>query len=142
MKLHSKIVAGLAVLALGLLPAAAGAVSYHPEYQPEHPSHPGYHPEPPSHPPTAPKGHAYGYYCKGFSKKHVKGEKGTPFSQCVHAMKQADNNDDMKAKKACKAFKGQKHVKGQKGTPFSRCIKGVNQLRREQAATVATSAVA
>jgi hypothetical protein len=63
MKLHPKLALGLAVLALGLLPALAGAVSYQPpEYQPEHPTKPT--PEP--------KGHAYGFYCKGFSKKHVK----------------------------------------------------------------------
>jgi hypothetical protein len=35
---------------------------------------------------TAPNGNAYGVYCKGFSKKHVKGTKGTPFSRCVKAM--------------------------------------------------------
>src|SRR6476659_7462377 len=29
---------------------------------------------------------AYGHYCQGQSKKHVKGTKGTPFSQCVTAM--------------------------------------------------------
>ena len=28
---------------------------------------------------------AYGRYCKGLSKKHVKGEKGTEFSRCVKA---------------------------------------------------------
>ena len=135
MKLHPKLAVGLAVLAMGLVPAMAGAVSYQPEYQPEHPPHP----------PTtnAPKGHAYGYYCKGFSKKHVKGQQGTPFSQCVHAMKVADHNENVSAKKACKTFKGQKHVPhGDKGTPFSRCIKGVNELRREKAATVTSSAVA
>jgi len=136
MKLHAKFVAGLAVLALAVLPATAGAVSYHPEYQPEHP---------PTPPPAAqPQGHAYGFYCQGFSKKHVKGEKGTPFSQCVHAMKQADHNENLNAKKACQAFKGQKHTPhGDKGTPFSRCVKGVNQLRKEQrqeeAAGVTTS---
>jgi hypothetical protein len=129
MKLQLKLALGLAVLALGLVPALAGATSYQPEYQPEHPPHP-----------TAPKGHAYGFYCKGFSKKHVKGEQGTPFSQCVHAMKVADHNDDVSARKACKAFKGQKHTAhGDKGTAFSRCIKGVNQLRREEAATVSAS---
>ncbi len=135
MKLHSKLVAGLTVLALALAPATAGAVSYQPEYHPEHPPHPT----------TAPKGHAYGYWCKqqGFSKKHVKGQKGTPFSQCVHALKVADNNDQKTAKQACKAFKGQKHVPhGDKGTPFSRCIKSVNQMRSEKAATVTASSVA
>jgi hypothetical protein len=132
MKLHPKLAVVLAVLALGLVPALAGATSYQPEYTPEHP---------PS--PEAPKGHAYGYYCKGFSKKHVDGQKGTPFSQCVHAMKVAHNNEEKSAREACKAFKGQKHVAhGDKGTPFSRCIKGVNQLRKEEAATVTTSVVA
>ena len=133
MKLHPKLAVGLAVLAMGLVPAMAGAVSYQPEYQPEHPPHPT----------TAPKGHAYGYWCKkqGFSKKHVKGQKGTPFSECVHAMKVADHNDEVTARKACKTFKGQKHVPhGDKGTPFSRCIKGVNEMRREKAAAVTTSA--
>lgn len=132
MKLHAKLATLLAAFALALVPAVAGATSYEPEYHPEHPTHP-----------EAPKGHAYGYYCKGFSKKHVKGEKGTPFSQCVHAMKVADHNEGTTARKACKAFKGQKHVPhGDKGTPFSRCIKGVNQMRREQEATVTTSIVA
>lgn len=132
MKLHPKLAAGLAVLALALVPALAGATSYVPEYQPEHPAHP-----------EAPKGHAYGYYCKGFSKKHVQGQKGTPFSQCVHAMKVADHNEGKTAREACKAFKGQKHVAhGDKGTPFSRCIKGVNQMRKEEAGTVTASVVA
>jgi hypothetical protein len=138
MKLHAKFVTVLAVLALAVLPATAGAVSYHPEYQPEHPTTP---------PPTAgqPQGHAYGYWCnkQGFSKKHVKGQQGTPFSQCVHALKVADNNDQKTAKQACKAFKGQKHVPhGDKGTPFSRCIKSVNEMRQEKAATVTASSVA
>jgi hypothetical protein len=34
---------------------------------------------------AAAKGKAYGKYCQGESKKHVKGEKGTPFSRCVSA---------------------------------------------------------
>lgn len=135
MKLHSKLVTGLALLAMGLLPATAGAVSYHPDYHPDHPPHPT----------TTPKGHAYGYWCKqqGFSKKHVKGQKGTPFSQCVRALKAADRKDKMTAKKACKALKGQKHKPhGEKGTAFSRCVKSVAQMRKEQAATVTASAVA
>jgi hypothetical protein len=131
MEIHPKLAMGLAVLAMGLLPAMAGAVSYHPVYHPDHPPHPT----------TAPKGHAYGFYCKGVSKKHVKGQKGTPFSQCVRAMRQADHDPTLKPKKACKGL-SKKHVKGQKGTEFSRCVKGVAQMRKEKAATVTTSAVA
>jgi len=130
MNLHPKLALGLAVLALGLVPALAGATSYQPEY----------HPEPPH--PTAPKGHAYGFYCQGFSKKHVKGQQGTPFSQCVHAMRVADHNDQISARKACHALSKKHTAHGDKGTAFSRCIKGVNQLRREEAATVATTVVA
>jgi len=137
MNLHAKFVAVLAGLVLGVLPATAGAVSYHPEYKPEHPTTP---------PPAAqPKGHAYGYWChkQGFSKKHVKGQKGTPFSQCVHALKVADHSDKKTAKQACKAFKGEKHTPhSDKGTAFSRCIKSVNQMRTDEAAAVTASSVA
>jgi hypothetical protein len=136
MKLRRTLVLGFAVLSLGLFPAAGMADG--PDYQPpegpkyEHPNHP------PQGPKSAPKGKAYGYYCRGQSKKHVKGEKGTAFSRCVKAMAQADKNEAMTAKKACKAL-SKKHVKGAKGTPFSSCVKGVNQMRREEAATVASS---
>lgn len=130
MKMYMKLALGLAVVALGLLPAVAGAVSYQPEYHPEHPT--------PPHE-TAPKGHAYGYYCKGESKKHVKGVKRTPFAECVRAMKQADHNEAKTAREACKSL-SKKHVKGVKGTPFSTCIKGVAQMRKEQAATVSAAA--
>ena len=98
MKLRMLITMGLAVFSLALVPAVgvADGPDYHPtpegpKYQPAHP---------PQGPKSAPKGKAYGYYCRGQSKKHVKGVKGTPFSNCV---------------------------------------KGVNQLRREEAATVASS---
>lgn len=140
MKLRMMLVLGLAVLSLGALPATG--VADGPNYQPEGPN---YHPEHPNHPPqgpkAAPKGKAYGYYCRGQSKKHVKGEKGTAFSRCVKAMAQADKNPNLKPKKACKTL-SKKHVKGQKGTPFSRCVKGVNQMRREENATVTASSVA
>jgi hypothetical protein len=137
MKLRMIITMGLAVFSLALVPAVGMADG--PDYQPEGPN---YHPEHPNNTPkgpkSAPKGKAYGYYCRGESKKHVKGEKGTAFSRCVKAMAQADKNDNLNAKKACKAL-SKKHVKGVKGTPFSTCVKGVNQMRREEAATVASS---
>jgi len=140
MKLRMMLVMGMAVLALGLVPATgtADGPNYQPEgpnYQPEHPNNP------PQGPKSAPKGKAYGYYCRGQSKKHVKGEQGTAFSRCVKAMAQADKNDNLNAKKACKSL-SKKHVKGVKGTPFTKCVHGVNQLRREEAATVSASSVA
>jgi hypothetical protein len=144
MKLRTLLVMGLAMLSLGLMPAMG--VADGPNYQPEGPN---YHPEHPNNPPqgpkTAPKGKAYGYYCRGQSKKHVKGEKGTAFSRCVKAMAQADKNDNLNAKKACKSLKnleGRHKPHGEKGTAFSRCVKSVNQLRREEAATVSASSVA
>jgi hypothetical protein len=142
MKLRILITMGLAVFALALVPATGMADG--PDYQPEGPS---YHPEHPNNTPkgpkTAPKGNAYGYYCRGESKKHVKGVKGTPFSLCVRAHKRAANQPDLTPKQACKDLKGQKHVAhGDKGTPFSRCVKSVAQQRKEEAATVASSSAA
>jgi hypothetical protein len=145
MKLRMTFVLGLAMLSLGLVPAtgAADGVTYTPggpSYHPDTPKGPKYNPDnpKPGHPHGGPQGKAYGYYCKGQSKKHVKGEKGTAFSRCVKALARADRNPKLHPKKACKAL-SKKHVKGQKGTPFSQCVKGVNQMRREEAVTVAGS---
>lgn len=77
------------------------------------------------------KAKAYGRYCQDQSHKHVKGEKGTPFSQCVTAMAKAANDEKINAKHACKGM-SKKHVKGEKGTAFSRCVKGANELRKQQ----------
>ena len=84
-------------------------------------------------PPPSPT-HAYGKFCQTQSKKHVAGQKGTPFSQCVTALAKADKNDAITAREACKAL-SKKHVAGQKGTPFSKCVVGVAQLRKSQAPT-------
>jgi hypothetical protein len=121
MKPHLRLALLTGALALALVPATALAVTYHPvEYKPT----------PPGPPPHA---KAYGFHCKGFSKKHVKGEKGTPFSRCVKAMARADNQENLSPGQVCKAQKfSKKHVKGEKGTPFSRCVKAVVQLRKEQ----------
>ena len=122
MKLSTKLASSLAVLALGLVPAAGMASG--PTYAPEHPTHPTH--------PTTPKGNAYGKYCKGESKDHVKGVKGTAFSACVKAVAQADKNDELTARKACQAL-SKKHVKGVQGTPFSTCVKGIAQMRKDKA---------
>ena len=118
MKMRSKFAATLAALAIGAVPTAAGATGV--EYAPEHPTHQ-----------QQPKGHAYGYYCKGESKKHVEGTPGTPFSACVKAAARADHNEKLTAREACKAL-SKKHVKGTQGTPFSICVKGVAQMQKEK----------
>ncbi|HXS46246.1 MAG TPA: hypothetical protein VN756_02155 [Solirubrobacterales bacterium] len=73
------------------------------------------------------KAKAYGHYCQGESKKHVKGQKGTPFSQCVTAMAKLANGNTTSPAKACASL-SKKHVKGQKGTPYSLCVKAAAKL--------------
>jgi hypothetical protein len=126
MKLHTKVALIAGALTLGLSTAAVAGPHYGPEYTPA--------PGPPTH------AKAHGFHCKGFSKKHVKGEQGTPFSRCVKAVAQADKNEHMPPGRACKGF-SKKHVKGEKGTPFSRCVKGIAQMRKEQQNVAAASAV-
>ena len=77
------------------------------------------------------KAKAYGKYCQGEIKKHVKGQKGTPFSQCVTAMAKLANGRTDNPAKAC-AGETKKHVKGQKGTPFSLCVKAAAKLQHDQ----------
>ncbi len=69
----------------------------------------------------APRGKAYGWYCRAESRKHVKGEKGTPFSRCVTAMAHLATGKADTPREACAGL-SRKHVKGEKGTPFSRCV--------------------
>src|SRR5690606_8629951 len=82
----------------------------------------------------AAKAKAYGKYCQGQSKKHVKGVKGTPFSACVQAMakvaKAENAGGNAAPRKACKSL-SKKHAKGEKGTPFSRCVVGAQELKRD-----------
>lgn len=100
---------------------------------------PKYEPAPPSTPgPSAglpEKAKAYGRYCQGKSKKHVAGQKGTPFSQCVTEMaklaQKLARNEKMSAKRACQG-KSKKHIKGEKGTEFSRCVVAAAQMRKAQ----------
>ena len=135
MKLHLKIAVVLGALALATAPGIALAApsttgSEHgngPKYQPEKPEAPG------PKDPLPEQAKAYGVYCKDESRKHVKGEKGTPFSRCVNAMAKAAKNDRLAARQACKGL-SKKHVKGEKGTPFSRCVVAAAQLRKDQQA--------
>lgn len=79
----------------------------------------------------APKGSAYGVICKGESKEHHPGEKGTAFSRCVTAMAHAAHHPHQVPGQVCKG-KSKKHVKGEQGTEFSRCVKDVVKLRHQE----------
>jgi hypothetical protein len=135
MKLHLKIAVILGALALATAPAIALAApsptgSEHgkgPKYAPEQPQTPG------PKDPLPEKAKAYGVYCKGESRQHVKGEQGTAFSRCVTALAKAAHNERLTARQACKGL-SKKHVKGEKGTPFSRCVVAAAQLRKDQQA--------
>jgi hypothetical protein len=84
----------------------------------------------PSVPPSQAK--AYGRLCQDQSKKHVEGEKGTPFSQCVVAMAQLQAGKARTPKAACRKL-SKRHRKGRKGTPFSRCVKAGRKLEDDHA---------
>ena len=81
--------------------------------------------------PLPEKAKAYGRECNQESRKHVAGEKGTPFSQCVTAMAKAANNPELTPSQACKEM-SRKHVAGEKGTPFSRCVVAAAQVQEDQ----------
>jgi hypothetical protein len=124
MDTKKRIAALIAAAALTLAPAAAFAAP--PEYAPEHP----YHPTPGPKSPLPEKAKAYGVYCRGFPKKHVEGQPGTPFSQCVTAASKVVNPPELTAKAACKEF-SKKHIKGKKRTPFSQCVVAVAQAKKD-----------
>lgn len=81
-------------------------------------------------PTNAERRRGYGVLCKDQSKKHLDGQKGTPFSQCVTALAKIDRGETTSPKKACKGL-SKKHVKGQKGTPYSRCVVAAAKQREK-----------
>jgi hypothetical protein len=80
-----------------------------------------------------PQAGAYGKHCQGQSKKHIKGQKGTPFSQCVRAMAKLDNGETKSPRAACKDL-SRKRVEGQKRSPFSMCVSAGAKLLRDKKA--------
>jgi len=132
MNVKTKTVAILAASAMLLAPTAALAEG--PTYAPEktHPTHPA-HPLPGPNASLPELAKAYGARCKGASKKHEKGVKGTPFSACVKAMAIAASTKKT-AKVACKGL-SKEHVAGQKGTEFSRCVVAAAKVKKEVAAS-------
>lgn len=82
----------------------------------------------------------YGYICSkaGASKKHIQGQKGTPFSQCVTAMAHLANGSAKNPTAACKGL-SKKHHKGMgKGTPFSQCVTAAAHLHKSGTGTTTT----
>jgi hypothetical protein len=123
------------IFSLALAPAADG------QTPPNGKTPPGQAKQPPAGSPDAiyalPQGNAYGFYCKGVSKKRVKGQKGTPFSQCVKAMKALDTGKAKTPAKACKALSKKKPPKV-KGTnrrgksPYAKCVSGARKLLKDK----------
>jgi hypothetical protein len=133
-----KLVLMIGVLALAVSSATALAAGKPANVPPQGAGNgPIYTPGSPGDPTPGPraglpeKAKAYGRYCKGTSKRHVKGEKGTEFSRCVTAMAKAANNGDLAPGRACKGL-SKRHVKGEEGTEFSRCVKAAAKLRGDQ----------
>jgi hypothetical protein len=129
MSIKTRIAALLGVAALMIAPAAAFAGG--PEYAPEKPPHPE-HPMPGPNASMPEKAKAYGVYCRTFPKKHVAGQKGTPFSNCVNAMAVAASTKKT-AKVACKTLP-KTHVKGKPGTEYSRCVVAAAKVKSKAAA--------
>jgi hypothetical protein len=77
------------------------------------------------------KAKAYGRVCRTESRKHVAGEKGTPFSRCVTAMAKAANGAASPSV-ACAGL-SRKHTAGKHGTPYSRCVVAASHLADQPA---------
>jgi hypothetical protein len=130
MRFLSKLVVLIGALALSAAPAlAAGPPSSTPPNNQGTSHLPATTPGPKAGLPA--KAKAYGFYCKGESKKHVDGQKGTPFSQCVTAMAKLANDNTNNPRSACTG-ESKKHVDGQKGTPFSQCVSAGAKLNQDQ----------
>ena len=77
------------------------------------------------------KAKAYGSHCQDQSKRHVAGQTGTPFSQCVTAMARLAHGVSTSPRTAC-ATMSKAHVAGEQGTPFSRCVASAAKLRKSK----------
>jgi hypothetical protein len=124
MRFLSKSAVLVAVLALAAAPALADQPA-DPGSNGQHGGTPGPHASLPS------KAKAYGRYCQSFSKKHVAGTPGTPFSRCVTAMAKLANDKVDSPREACGSF-SKKHVSGEKGTPYSRCVVAGKKLVHDE----------
>lgn len=73
---------------------------------------------------------ANAFYCRGAGRKRIEGQKQTPYSRCVSALKKLRAQQVKTAKQACKGASKQ-HVKGLKRTPYAQCVVGANALLRD-----------
>src|ERR671931_410527 len=124
MKIH-RLATAAGVLALAVAPAAALGSG-----RPTDPGSQGHANRTATSGTPSSQAKAYGKYCQNQSKKHVAGQKGTPFSQCVTAMAKLASGQTNSPKAACSAM-SKKHVAGEKGTPYSRCVAGAAKLQRD-----------
>src|ERR1044072_8250033 len=93
MKLQIKIALVTGVLALSIAPAAPPPPNGKGRPKGQGPTPPPAPPQPGPKDGLPAQAKAYGRYCQGLSKKHVKGEKGTEFSRCVRNMAQATHQE-------------------------------------------------
>jgi hypothetical protein len=128
MRLHTTLALVTAAMALSAAPALAAQPDGVPPVN-QGTAHKDSTPGPKADLPE--KAKAYGHYCQGESKKHVDGQQGTPFSQCVTAMAKLANDKTDNPAKACKG-ESKKHVDGQKGTPYSQCVSAAAKLQHDQ----------
>jgi hypothetical protein len=137
MDLHRKLALLASALVIATVPTAALAAGPGAGHKPSDPGsqrnpHATSTPGPKASLPA--KAKAYGVYCRGESKKHVAGQHGTPFSQCVTAMAKLAAGDTTSAREACKD-ESRKHVAGQHGTPFSQCVSAAAKLRGDDSSS-------
>jgi hypothetical protein len=122
--MHLKTRFAVLVSALSLMLAPAAALAHGIEYEVAAPPNPG---------PNASVGkktQAYGFYCSAFAKKHVAGQPGTPYTQCLTAMAKMATSRTTTAQRACAVFP-KKRVAGQKGTPFAQCVVAATKVKRD-----------
>lgn len=122
MKIRNRFLTAIAVCSMGVAPLAlADASAAH--TGPVHPAHPAS--------PTTAQTRAYGKFCQGESKKHIAGQKGTPFSQCVTAMAKLAHGTSKSPSKACAGL-SKKHVANTRSTPYSLCVAGGAKLLKSR----------
>jgi hypothetical protein len=81
---------------------------------------------------TASKARAYGRYCQDQKKrKHHKGEKGTSFSRCVHAMAKLATKKTTNPARACAPL-SKEHDAGERDTPYGKCVSAAAKLREDR----------